>query len=260
MRRILTALSLAFVLTLASLDLSAARRAITVHSRADDVDSGFASTVVSPAQSHTAGRTLIAIVSYSEDGGNPSSATGATNTAGDTWSEGCTKFDLTIAKFQMFYTASTNGHASDVVTVSFSGAFGADLRMIAVFEVSGLDATPYEDCDSGSASPSGPVTTGSISVASTGLIIAFGRSADFGTTLTAGAGYTLSALTGFTHWATEYKAVSASEAASMGYAGADSADLVGYSFQEASGGAPSFVPAIIGNPRGGGVPQRGLGR
>ena len=134
--------------------------AMAVASRVDEDGAGSSATVTSPAQSHTAGRQLVAFTTHFLDADQPA----ITNTAGDSWSLAGTITSANV-NYWAFYTCSTIGHATDQVTATYAGA--QILTHISVYELSGgATSSCLDDVDTASgnstdvATPSLTVTNG----------------------------------------------------------------------------------------------------
>lgn len=199
----------------------------------DKFASGFGASLASDAVSHAAGNLLVVSVAWAQDGGFPSDITSVTDTAGDTFTSAAARFLWSGDNYlQQWYCASTAGHAANVVTVAFSGAFGASSRGVSVVQISGAHASPADGAGSGS-SASGTVATGSITVSGNGMLVAIAVNPFSG--MSAGSGFTGAVFADTTTLLYEYKVVSASQTATAGTAVANGA-IIGSSWKESAGG------------------------
>jgi len=146
------------------------------------------------AISHTAGNTLVALISQPSTQCSTSELSSVSNTAGDTWTLG-TQFannSATTAQkacLQWAYILSTAGNASDIVTAHFS-ANAFEPALITVYQIAGvttgIDLTPTGVCCGSGGSPS-VVTSASFTTGHANEIILWGQANGSTTTYTAGA-------------------------------------------------------------------------
>lgn len=121
-------------------------------------DGSSGTTFASPAQSVTAGNTLVACI-----GGNAQGAqtvTGVTDTAGHTYTKVAHVFN-TGDKFrqEVWVAASILTHAANVVTATWSASL--DFRGIVVMQYANLDpTTPLDDTEQNAAGLTTPTLTG----------------------------------------------------------------------------------------------------
>lgn len=200
-------------------------------------NSGFGASIASAAKSHVAGNLLVALVVWSEDPGFPSDITGVTNTAGDTFTAAGSRIaGFSNGYMQIWYTASSGGHASDVVTVAFDGTFGAQNRGLSIYEINGADTSSPLDDYEGDTGFDNPADTGSLTVSSTDIIVAIGQFVI--STPSAGTGYNLTVFSGDSTVAHEFKSgVTASESATMNNAGGTFWKIVAAAFKIPSAGS-----------------------
>lgn len=146
-------------------------------------------SVVTPATSHTAGNALIVKVTGQEwefSGGTVS----VSNTAGDTFTAGTLLNDAGGGSgVQMFYCASSAGHASDVVTVTWS--VSQRYKVHTVEQWSGLDSSGFLITqDTQEESGGGATITSSNLVTSTDSVLTYAVCASNDRSFTAGGGST----------------------------------------------------------------------
>lgn len=200
-------------------------------------DATATDTASTNAQAHTAGNTLIALVSWNTF----RDFTSLSNTAGDMWVQVGSQTTGSSNDMRIYCVASTAGHGTDVVTLVVDATtqyFG-----LVVHEFSGVsgctpDGTAAAN-DIGTAIDSGSVTV----TAAQAVIVAYMLGSP---AITAGSGYTLTnfAFTGTDatkYWADEWKVVTASEAATA----------------TASSGAWMIIAASLPATAGGGAACRG---
>jgi hypothetical protein len=122
--------------------------------RAHFSSAAIAMTVASPATSHAAGNLLVALVQWQVN--NFSSIA---NTAADTWTEAVSaRQDTGSNRHRIYYAYNSLGHATDVVTVTFSAA-DTTYRMITVLQFSGaLTTDPLDDADQATGNSAAPAT------------------------------------------------------------------------------------------------------
>ncbi len=224
-------------------------------SEAHGSSGGFGSTIATSSQSHSAGNALAVWVKWSQDGTFPSTITGVANTAGDTFNSILTAYEYKTNSFiSMYLVDASIGNGSDVVTVTFNGAFGANDRVVSCIEVTSADASPFdaEAHNTGSGSSANAATTGNLTVTGTNDILLAWELDEFGGA-GVGSGFTGATLGGGVY-CYEYKVVSATEAAIFLSTGSSILwACAGMSLKE--GGSP---PPSGGQPirlRQGGIPD-----
>lgn len=212
----------------------------------DFYNSGAASSMAFPSVSHTAGNTVIVVVSQQGVANNISSIS---NTALDTWQHAGSEFAGTgqTNLLNIYYVCSTAGNGSDVVTVNLGSS--AAFRAGSVYEFSGMDTSTATSClnTTASGTAGGGVTTAiatsSITLSASSEVIVAIMEMD-GSTATAGTGYTLRAQGAF--FAAEYHITSSSEAATATAATNGKWTILAGAFKGAAGvgGATSWFPGM----------------
>lgn len=203
---------------------------------AADTSSADPHAITTPAQSHTAGNLLVVGISAQY-----TSVSSVTNTAGDTFSKTTSSPSVpTAANYEsIWYTLSTAGNASDVITANLSGKVGGGgtYNTICCYEFNTSSGTWTFGADSvGTAASGTAITTGSITLSTSGVIVANFES-DGGNTPTPAAGYTLSNQDGGSGFTWDmYHITSASEAAAATGAAGGKWNIIGASFAVSGGG------------------------
>ncbi len=215
--------------------------AIAVSSVETGGNTSSSNQLITAAAAHVAGDALILFTILGAAG--TLTAGDISNTAGDTWVALTGTFvdDVGGNRTLGWYVPSTNGHASDQVTINISTS--VIYRAYILFNVSGqltpasFDSAAADRSLGGSSSPS----SGSITVSvANALICAVGINS-LGRTFTAGSGFTAGgfAITGDanTYYYWEHKAVSTSTAADGTLSsGGGPWTMSGASFKESTGG------------------------
>lgn len=151
-------------------------------------NSTSSTTVATGATAHTAGNLLVAVVNWENPATNCNSVT---DTAGNTYTP-LTKRTSTNIGAQMFYAKNITGHATNVVTATFST--GTNGHSILVHEFSGADLTaPFTTGEeAGASGANNPIDAGNVvtSVADSVLVAGFVRW-NSGGVWTAGADYAI---------------------------------------------------------------------
>jgi len=215
-------------------DIVTATTGIQFVSRVQGGGTTAVASIVSPAQAHTTGNLLVALVYYYA---LSSLVSGVADTAGNTWTQAGSEYaDAADNRFRIYYAYNITGHATNVVTVTLSGS--SDYRGLVVQEFSGiltssdpLGGTAAAESATGTALSSGLVTIGSAS----DVIVAIGLASTV--PITMGTGFTgtnfgLDSDPAF--FFDEYKVVTASEAATATQPSSDRWAVKAASFQAAS--------------------------
>ena len=131
---------------------------------------GDSSTIASASKNTTTGNLLTAFVKWE---GNTANFSSIADTAGNTWTQ-ITNITHTNGQLRggLFYAANITGHATNVVTITFS-TVNASWRRIIVEEWSGLTTTSPEDqneqtVNNGAGSP---FDTAAITTTQSGLVV-----------------------------------------------------------------------------------------
>jgi hypothetical protein len=209
-------------------------------SRVAASSSAAVNSIATGTQAHAAGSLLVAIVRVQ----NFFTAPPVTNTAGDTWSTAVDSYGVGANQQSILYTI-TAGHASDIVTATFSAGPYA-YASITVYEFSSPDATPLLDADVDGATGTA-MSTPSLTVGGVSAVIIAGGFHSSGT-VTAGTGYTL------VNWnytgdsnnylGDEYHEVSANEAPSMTGGSSAAWEMVSAAFKLTPAGSSSVSPSV----------------
>lgn len=185
---------------------------LAVQSRVQAGNTASATSVASPAQTHTAGRLLVALIKNATG----DLVSGVSDLGGNTWTKAGTTFAGGSYSFVIYYAKNILGFTNNVVTAAFSS--GAIYRSITVYEISGADTSaPLGDIQTGLAASGTAVATATLSVTAAQEIILAHMTEDNGAGIVGGSGYTLVnyAITGDANpwFSDEYHIVTASEAA-----------------------------------------------
>lgn len=199
-------------------------------------------SVLAAAAVHTAGNLLVVFVNT-----QLADAVTVSDTAGNSFFEVPNSPVLTpnaVNRLRLFYAWNCLGHATNVVRADWAGT--SFYNAIAVNQFSGVMTTdPIGDSDEGSGAGTA-LATPSLTVAASEEVIVAGMEAD-AQGLTAGSGYTLTlvndGLGGYT--ASEYKIVTASEAATATCAGSGWG-IIAACFKVATGGGTAVKDVVGG--------------
>lgn len=150
---------------------------LTLVSRTATSTGVTASSVAAPAQTHTAGNLLVALVFHEGAGFDPpSEVTGITNTAGDVWSKTTsTPYDDPVNSsyvVEAWYVLSTKGATNDVVTATLNA--NTPYCTIVVFEINNSAGSFLYNMDSvGSHNASSTaITTGTLTITGESVVLA----------------------------------------------------------------------------------------
>jgi hypothetical protein len=215
--------------------------AITFVSRANSgAHVNAATSTTTPAQSHAAGNLLVAVFSCQLAGATVSSVA---NTALDTWTPTTnTPYPETggVNDELIYYTLSTHGNASDVVTITFSTT--VNYLTATVYEFHSSTGTWSYVTDNTGSSPTGTaISTGVLTLAGASVIVATAET-DASAPTTPGPGYTLTASDGFGFTFDEYHITSTSEAATATANSSADWAILAAAFQEGGGGSVVKLP------------------
>jgi hypothetical protein len=129
----------------------------------------------SPAQSHGAGNSLVAMAIH---GDVSTVLNSVSNTAGDVWHKSASSpfFDSVGHYHEAYYVPSTKGNASDVVTFNFSNSDTTNDFSVVVYEISAggfmLNYTGIDGTGANGADPNNFMFTPTLSVSLPSIIMA----------------------------------------------------------------------------------------
>lgn len=234
MPRVLSALVVAWLLW-----AQPAAAACAFVSRANTPTHTAATTVISPAQSHTTGNTLAALMQF--QGPTISSVT---DTAGNTYTATTSSPFTNVGgtnRQAIWYAKNITGNASNQVTATFAASYA--YLTITVYEFSGCDTVAPFIADSTGTSASGTaIATGTLTLSTSSVIVAIYES-DAGPGSTGGTGYTKNTADDNGFISDEYHITSTSEAASATGAGSAGWGILGAAFVSSGGPPPAAAPA-----------------
>ena len=157
---------LGIVLICCMIHIPSVSAAIAFVSRVQNGGAASSTTVASPAQAHTAGNLLVALVHWNDAPTFSSIA----DTAGNTWTFTGTQLDPTNNHLRNYYAWNCLGNAANIVTATFSS--GALYRNITVYEFSGVQTSsdPIDQEKSGTGSGTA-ISTASFTVSASSEVI-----------------------------------------------------------------------------------------
>lgn len=212
---------------------------LDIISRTSAGNTASSNSVATGTQAHAAGNGLVVLITH----GRGVADSAPTNTALDTFIQCGSVFNTgpSLNDYTIWYTSSSLGHASDVVTGHFASAI--DYRSITVYELYG--AITFHQTKSGVQASGTTLATSAFTLLSTTeLILAYGIVAAH-PVITSGTGYTLTqhAITNDAneYFFDAYHLITAGETASASWSGASAADIFGASFYAFGTGGASAV-------------------
>lgn len=186
-------------------------------------DSGGASvnSQATAAQSVTTGNLLVAAI---RGGNNSLTVSTVTDTAGNTFTQCPSARSNTSNMTDIWYAKNITGHASDVVTVNYSG--GATFQGVIAMQFVGLSTTSPQDTSANGHATGTSVTSGSFTPAGAGEVAVVVASPSSGAAWTAGTGYGLQTNSGTSNVQTEIGYIgTGSQTASINIVGSNNLDL-----------------------------------
>jgi hypothetical protein len=151
---------------------------------AGDATAAPVATLSTSATSHTTGNALAVLIRYNGGVGSPS----VTNTASDSWSS-CAGSSFGGDASRWFYALSSNGNASDVVTLTPPS--GAAYVSLIVFEFANVASASALDVCQGNSGTGTSITSASFTTTTANQVLLHGAVWDNdGRSLTPGSGYT----------------------------------------------------------------------
>lgn len=147
-----------------------------------------ASTIAATAAAHTAGNLLVAVVCWTHASNTLSSIA---DTDGNTWTRATgSKIDTGSDNAEIFYAENIGGHATNVVTATFSA--NVQFRRIVVLEYSGAaTSSAFDTSGTGSAASATSATTAALNTAQAAEVLVAGSGNDSGHTYASDAAGTL---------------------------------------------------------------------